>query len=453
MDKLPFRRGSKASSGALILTMLIFTGCQAFKSTPVDPNMDVHAELSNVERDLVRARTNQVDVLSPEHFADANKAFHKAQKRVEKHESEGKTQKELAEARAYLDKANETAAAVKNAMPETFNARTAALLGGADQTHHKELKRLDAKLKDTSEEAEDGKFSRKDFAKVDKKLAPDYQALELEAIKSTYLGKSQALIEDAKKEKANRYANRTLDQVERQYASVDNYITANRHDPAIGQKAADLNAAAERLVNITREAKRINRKDAEAVVIEKERTEKELAKQQEALANAKATNQQLEGQVAEATAETQALESAQERFDNAKMMFSENEANVKQQDQKLVISLVGLDFASGQSEIAPDKYETLNKVQEAISTFRDPSIVVEGHTDSTGSAAKNRQLSEARAQAVAMFLTAQGIPEERISIVGYGEDKPIATNETKEGRKQNRRVDVVIEEMRAPIAH
>ena len=72
--------------------------------------------------------------------------------------------------------------------------------------------------------------------------------------------------------------------------------------------------------------------------------------------------------------------------------------------------------------------------------------MVEGHTDSTGSEAMNQQLSEKRAQAVRDFLAGAGVPADRVTSVGRGEDQPIATNKTVAGRQQNRRVELVITE-------
>ncbi|MEM0933684.1 MAG: OmpA family protein, partial [Bacteroidota bacterium] len=67
---------------------------------------------------------------------------------------------------------------------------------------------------------------------------------------------------------------------------------------------------------------------------------------------------------------------------------------------------------------------------------------VEGHTDSVGSAKTNQRLSESRANSVRDFLVDKGIGADRLTAIGYGEDKPIATNNTRSGRAQNRRVEI-----------
>jgi len=73
----------------------------------------------------------------------------------------------------------------------------------------------------------------------------------------------------------------------------------------------------------------------------------------------------------------------------------------------------------------------------------DLKIGVEGHTDNVGTPASNKTLSEARAKSVVSAIVAQGIAADRLSPVGFGQDKPITDNNTEEGRAQNRRVELV----------
>ncbi|MEX0914268.1 MAG: OmpA family protein, partial [Wenzhouxiangellaceae bacterium] len=83
-------------------------------------------------------------------------------------------------------------------------------------------------------------------------------------------------------------------------------------------------------------------------------------------------------------------------------------------------------------------------VIELLESEPDKDIRIEGHTDSTGPAALNLRLSEARANAVNDALIERGIDAARLKAVGMGEDFPIATNQTEEGRASNRRVDVIV---------
>ncbi|MFL1022878.1 OmpA family protein [Vibrio parahaemolyticus] len=87
----------------------------------------------------------------------------------------------------------------------------------------------------------------------------------------------------------------------------------------------------------------------------------------------------------------------------------------------------------------------LESIAEQLSQYSEGKIQVVGHTDSTGSEAYNQRLSERRAQAVADYLKRMGIAESRLTVTGQGESRPVVSNDTAEGRAQNRRVEVVFE--------
>lgn len=132
--------------------------------------------------------------------------------------------------------------------------------------------------------------------------------------------------------------------------------------------------------------------------------------------------------------------------------FESQEAEVYKQENQLVIRLKAMHFPVGKSIIMPDNYALLSKVQKAIRTFEDPRVVVEGHTDATGSVDVNMRLSQARADAVREYLIAnQTLAPDRISAVGYGADRPLASNATAAGRAINRRIDILIIPRARPI--
>jgi outer membrane protein OmpA-like peptidoglycan-associated protein len=107
--------------------------------------------------------------------------------------------------------------------------------------------------------------------------------------------------------------------------------------------------------------------------------------------------------------------------------------------------LRGIRFPVGQAVIMPENYDLLSKVQQAINKFNEPSVTIEGHTDSTGSNDVNELLSQQRAESVRQYLVGNGIIQDDIVVaVGYGSARPLATNETEEGRAINRRIDVIV---------
>jgi len=86
----------------------------------------------------------------------------------------------------------------------------------------------------------------------------------------------------------------------------------------------------------------------------------------------------------------------------------------------------------------------LTKLAAILKKYDETVILIEGHTDATGSEEHNLELSRRRAQAVADYLAAQGVDPGRFTVVGYGEAQPVASNETPEGRQANRRVELAI---------
>lgn len=108
----------------------------------------------------------------------------------------------------------------------------------------------------------------------------------------------------------------------------------------------------------------------------------------------------------------------------------------------LVLSVREL-FRAGKTDIRPDKSATLDQVAELARTFSEFKLVIEGHTDNRGRSETNLVLSQGRAQAVVARLAEKGVAADRLSAVGKGDSEPIADNSTRDGRAQNRRVDVV----------
>jgi len=110
----------------------------------------------------------------------------------------------------------------------------------------------------------------------------------------------------------------------------------------------------------------------------------------------------------------------------------------------LIVSMTGLLFETGKSTLVPNVRENLARVAGILLGHPGLEIEVEGHTDSVGSDAMNQSLSENRAEAVRQYLLAQGVPKDAIVSRGFGETMPLATNDTSDGKAQNRRVEIVV---------
>ncbi len=104
----------------------------------------------------------------------------------------------------------------------------------------------------------------------------------------------------------------------------------------------------------------------------------------------------------------------------------------------------GLLFDVDKADLRPEAQAELTELARILNKYSDTNILIEGHTDSTGSEDYNQTLSERRARSVSAYLAAQNVDSRRFSVIGYGEMQPIASNDTAEGRQQNRRVELAI---------
>jgi outer membrane protein OmpA-like peptidoglycan-associated protein len=101
-------------------------------------------------------------------------------------------------------------------------------------------------------------------------------------------------------------------------------------------------------------------------------------------------------------------------------------------------------FATNSATILPGAQPEVQRVSDVLRQYPETTIQVSGHTDNQGSEVYNQQLSERRAQAVRDAIVGMGVDPARITVIGYGESRPIASNDTAAGRTQNRRVEVRI---------
>lgn len=104
----------------------------------------------------------------------------------------------------------------------------------------------------------------------------------------------------------------------------------------------------------------------------------------------------------------------------------------------------GLLFDLDSYQLRAETKENLTELSDALKEYDETNIIIEGHTDSQGTDSYNQRLSERRARSVSGYLAKQNVNAGRFTVRGYGEEKPVATNETAAGRQENRRVEVAI---------
>jgi len=142
--------------------------------------------------------------------------------------------------------------------------------------------------------------------------------------------------------------------------------------------------------------------------------------------------------------EKKAREEAEKKA-NAALASLQEIAKVKEESRGVVITLSGsVLFATGKHELLPIAQSKLDEVAKALKDQGFKKIVVEGHTDARGSATQNQDLSLSRAQEVRNYLVSRGLPGDKVDAQGYGPSRPIADNNTAEGRANNRRVEIVV---------
>lgn len=212
---------------------------------------------------------------------------------------------------------------------------------------------------------------------------------------------------------------------------------------AIAQATAERKSAEEELDKIATERAQIQLdvRTAEAEAA------KQRAQQAESQLQAAETQLQSQSQAAEQAQRERALTSEQLQEAQAKLQQMQSELkdlNAKQTNRGMVITLTDVLFDVNKADLKPGAQRTLDKLAHFLKEYPERSVSIEGFTDSTGSDQHNKQLSEQRAQAVRDALAGMGVAPDRILVQGYGEQYPVANNDSAAGRQLNRRVEIVL---------
>jgi outer membrane protein OmpA-like peptidoglycan-associated protein len=169
-------------------------------------------------------------------------------------------------------------------------------------------------------------------------------------------------------------------------------------------------------------------------------------------AQLQAQNAQLQAQNAQTQADiakSQALD-AQAQLAATQQQLADLQA--KKTDRGLVVTLGDVLFDTGQASLKPGADLVLGRLANFLMNNPQTKIIIEGHTDSRGSDEYNEQLSERRARSVASALVSRGVTNDSFTTVGRGKDFPVASNDTPEGRQQNRRVEIIFSDSAGKFA-
>jgi outer membrane protein OmpA-like peptidoglycan-associated protein len=187
---------------------------------------------------------------------------------------------------------------------------------------------------------------------------------------------------------------------------------------------------------------------ADAARVEAEQSAARLAQERQA-AEARAQQLATERAAAEARAQQASDAAAQAERERAELREKlQQQLNIildtRESARGLIVNMSDVLFDTGSANLKPGAREKLARVAGVLLTYPALEIAVEGHTDSVGGDEYNQGLSERRAASVRKYLVSQGIPQQTIDAMGFGESRPVVANTTAAGRQQNRRVELVI---------
>jgi OmpA-OmpF porin, OOP family len=186
----------------------------------------------------------------------------------------------------------------------------------------------------------------------------------------------------------------------------------------------------------------------EATIAQKEaeraRSETEQARAAAATEAAQAAKSKQEAEQSRLAAQEEAEKSARIKAEADELMKELSELKAQQTERGIVLTIGDVLFATGKADLSPNANKSVAKLAEFLKKYPKRNVLIEGHTDSVGSDDFNLALSQQRADSVKARLVADAVDAARITTVGYGEKYPVSSNETKSGKAQNRRVDLII---------
>lgn len=447
------------------------------------------------QADTALAAANALDakLLAPTSFGRGMDSYTAAERDLAKGRNLDWIRGKLATATGHFNKSAQAAEVGAITLASAVKTRTAAINAEAPRFAADAWVKAERSFSSAAKRLENGdiKGARKRSSESEEK----FRDAELIAIKAQYLSQTRALLLQADKDRVKRYAPVTLEKSRALLARAEQELNDNRYDTDLPRSLAqqanyearhsiylakhirklrDAGVSVEEIIlayeeplqRIAASADKVAQLDdgTEATTIELSEYIENLRETETALTQEveesrtrvagledeiRELDERLGGASAERIALVQRLEAEariKEQFERVEKMFTRDEARVYRQGNVIILRLVGVTFPSGESSLDFSYTPLLRKVRDAVETFPRSQLIVEGHTDSFGGDDSNMALSEARAQSVGTYMVSElAIPSYRISAEGFGETRPIANNETAQGRTRNRRIDIRIE--------
>lgn len=486
----------------IILASALVVGCANNKTLSQPEAFQAYPSLEKLQKRVDEANENNLNILSPKAYKEAISALEKAHKLARKGKDD--TQSIASQGLAILDIGTENSAKAKDIFEDVLAQRNRAIEAYGDPTQNIGFQEAEKLLLKLTSQFENKEF---DEAKAGRsELIQKYADLELKAVKSNVLedvkkeiaSAKEANLDDAAPKtfrlateelelavstlnidrndtaKASEHANKSLWHLNRakqiddmiknfktsDYSEEDKILwyqnqldkvalPLNQMDLYNRPNKVVINTLASSAIGLNNTISKLTQELANT---NSQLTDTELNLKKEAedlrnqsLALKKEKEQQIAALRVAQEKEQQRQQAIANKFAEVQQLFDATEAEVYRKVDDVLIRAHGFTFKSGNSEIDSSNFALLNKIIEAISKFENTKLIVSGHTDSLGSDELNMSLSQQRAEKVAQFLAQVGrISPNRIEHKGFGESRPVASNETDDGRASNRRVEILI---------
>jgi OOP family OmpA-OmpF porin len=476
----------------LACLVIVAGGCATVKPMTDSEIFRGYESIGTLDKRLTAAQGSEINVLTPAGFARAKKLFDESLELARKGEK-AEAKRAANEGLNVLSNAEKDAEQARDIMWEVLEYRGRAQKAGAPGIFKEDFQNVENRFREANRLVERDEVNQaKDRRPA---LLKSYSNLEIRTLKEGTMAKAKASFERAKAQNADDHAPKTFSRAEKELNLATSTLEedptqvekANRH----AELADKLSQEAEQTTELARIFDRrkysyedivlwhheqlteinkplgvplnfrqphrmvvssIKEKISSLVQSQKddlEIIEKEQNRIQELHAQLDDMQKQYEGRLSAQAREQAEKEhrekKASQRFEYVQSLFNPEEAEVFRKGNNVLISVAGFFFPVGGTIILPQNFGLLNKIINSIHQFPNSRVEISGHTDSIGSTELNLRLSRERADNVAKFLKEVGnIDPSRISAEGYGESKPVATNETEDGRTRNRRIDVLL---------
>ena len=448
--------------------------------------------MKDADAALAAADALDAKLLSPRNYERAEEAYRDADEGLTRGRNIEYVRSKASEAQQYFSAAAEAAELARTVLAQVMKSRQDAANARAPELSRDLWDKAQRQFGSAIRYLERGDLKRS--KRLDIEATSLYRDAELVAIKAQYLNETRRLIADAERARVDRYAPITLNRARDLLAEAEKELNENRYDTDRPRSLAkQANYEAKHAIYLSEVVRDVRDKDltveelvlqwedplvqiagaadivpsmadghdalqaelvdyidairSEVQALEQER-EESLVRLADMEDEIRALDERLGGATAERTALIQRLEAQariKEQFERVERMFTRDEARVFREGNNVILRLVGLGFDSGASELKPNNFDLLAKVEKAIDVFPRSELIIEGHTDSYGGDETNQKLSQDRAESVQRYMiNAMRIPSYRLIAIGYGETNPVANNETESGRARNRRIDIVI---------